>query len=67
PGRSACFPFLVVGETLSSRGGVRSRFLFGVEAVPEQDASSGCCHGEEEVSRTCGVSAGENENCFFEG
>ncbi|MCI60942.1 hypothetical protein A2U01_0082198, partial [Trifolium medium] len=38
-----------------------------VEAVPEQDASGGCCHGEEEVSQTCGVSAGENENCFFEG
>ncbi|MCI95647.1 hypothetical protein A2U01_0116945, partial [Trifolium medium] len=34
-----------------------------VESVPEQDVSGGCCLDEEEVLRTCGISAGENVNC----
>ncbi|MCI84213.1 hypothetical protein A2U01_0105489, partial [Trifolium medium] len=37
-----------------------------VESVPEQNVSGGCCLDEEEVSRTCGVSAGENKNCSSE-
>ncbi|MCI51774.1 hypothetical protein A2U01_0073018, partial [Trifolium medium] len=58
-------PFLHLGRPYPCGEGCDPAFCFAVEtveSVPEQDVSGGCCLDEEEVSRTCGVSAGENEN-----
>ncbi|MCI59760.1 hypothetical protein A2U01_0081015, partial [Trifolium medium] len=63
-------PFLLLGRPYP-RGlecGLASCFVVeAVEAVPEQDVSGECYHDEEELSWTCGVSAGENENRSSEG